>query len=223
MVIGLDMPAWLYTTITIIGAVSVIAAVLLTKRQVTTARQAAAAATRNQRKAYEDVLVPIVALLDDIVSSTGSERARLKQQMKLSIVTLVAQLVGNHDTRACLLEEVRDATGRRELQCKNHLWSGRGEPPTETFSADDERGRKLLELYDKGQDIFIRDVDELSESLRPDGEKYKTYINASVKVRDRSLGVLTVDSLNRGDLNQDDVSIVAVLARLLGVALAVGR
>ncbi|MGY5123176.1 GAF domain-containing protein [Streptomyces nigrescens] len=224
MVIGLKMPGWLYTTITALGALAVLAAVVLADRRVTTARQAAAAATRNQRKAFEDVLVPIVNLLGDIVSSDRTQRPALKQQMKLSIVTLIAQLVGPADTRACFLEEVPNTVpGQREIKCQNHLWSGRGEPPVTTFREQDVRGKELLKLLDEGADIFVPDVDQLHASLRPDSHTYKTYISTAVKVGDASLGVLTVDCLRPGDLTKDDTKLVAVFARLLGAALAVKR
>lgn len=225
MVIGLTMPRWLYWTIMVVGAIAVLATVCFADRRVVTARQAAAAATRNQRKAFEDVLVPIGNLLGEIVSAGDrSRRAVLKQQMKLSIVTLTAQMVGPNSARACFLEEVQGTLpGQREVKCQDHLWSGRGEPPVTTFREQELRGKELLNLLDAGADVFVEDVDQLPDALKPDSSTYKTYISAAVKVGDSPLGVLAVDCLKPGDLTRDDTKLVAVFALLLGTALAVKR
>ncbi|MEU8570988.1 hypothetical protein AB0C51_22035 [Streptomyces pathocidini] len=218
------MPGWLYTTIIIVGTVAVLGAVLLADRRVATARQAAAAATRNQRRAFEDVLVPIVNLLGEIISSDRMQRRALKQQMKLSVVILTAQMVGPPDARACFLEEVANAApGQREVKCHNGLWSGRGEPPVTVFREQELRGKELLKLLDEGADVFVPNVDQLPQALRPDSNTYKTYISTAVKVGDTSMGVLSIDCLKPGDLNEDDTKLVAVFARLLGAALAVKR
>ncbi|MFI1966724.1 GAF domain-containing protein [Streptomyces pathocidini] len=80
-----------------------------------------------------------------------------------------------------------------------------------------------MKLLDEGADVFVPNVDQLPQALRPDSNTYKTYISTAVKVGDTSMGVLSIDCLKPGDLNEDDTKLVAVFARLLGAALAVKR
>lgn len=225
MVIGLDMADWLFWVITSIGATATLATVWLANRRVTTAHQAAEAATKNQRRAFEDVLVPLTINLGLIVSSTArAERQALKQQTKQAIVALAATFIGPPDTRACFLEETANTLpGMREVKCQNNLWSGRNVPPVTTFKESDIRGKELLQLLDEGTSQFVHDVDQLPASLKPDSDTYKTYITCAVTAGDKSFGLLTVDCLKPGDLHHDDVTMVEVFARMLGVALAAGR
>ncbi|CAM5459551.1 hypothetical protein SALBM135S_03855 [Streptomyces alboniger] len=225
MVIGLDMASWAFWTITSIGAAATLTAIWLANRRVETAHQAAKVATKNQRRAFEDVLVPLALNLDQIVSSSdASERRALKQQTKLAIVSLTANLIGPPDARACFLEETPNrAPGQREIRCQNALWSGRNVAPVTVFSETNRRGRDLLKLLDEGTSLFVDDVDRLPADLKPDSDSYKTYITSAVTAGDRAYGLLTVDSLRPGELHQDDVTMVEVFARMLGVALAARR
>ncbi|MFF3166798.1 GAF domain-containing protein [Streptomyces sp. NPDC003273] len=222
MIIGLDMADWEFWTITSVGTAATALTVVLANQRVITAHQAAEAATKNQRKAFEDVLVPLALNLVQIASTpNNAERRALKQQTKLAIVALTANLIGPAEARACFLEETPTSTpGAREVRCLNNLWAGRSVAPVTTFKETDQRGRELLKLLDDGASQFVPDVDQLLPPLRPDSDSYKTYITCSVKVGDRSFGLLTVDCPNPGDLQQDDVTMVEVFARMLGVALA---
>ena len=225
MVIGLDMANWLFWTIISIGATATLTTIWLANRRVVTAHQAAEAATRNQRRAFEDVLVPLALNLDQIVSSADvAERRALKQQTKLAIVSLTANLIGPPDARSCFLEEIANLPpGAREIKCQNSLWFGRNIAPVTVFRETDRRGRELLKLLDEGTSRFVPDVDQLPQDLRPDSDSYKTYIASAVTAGNRSFGLLTVDCLKPGELQQDDVTMVEVFARMLGVALAVRR
>ncbi|OEJ42638.1 hypothetical protein AR457_10040 [Streptomyces agglomeratus] len=225
MVIGLDMADWLFWTITSVGAIATLTTVWLANRRATTAHQAAEAATKNQRRAFEDVLVPLALNLDQIVSSNNRiERQALKQQTKLAIVGLTATFIDPPDTRACFLEETPNTLpGMREVKCQNNLWSGRNVAPVTVFKESDIRGKELLQLLDDGTSQFVHDVDQLPAALKPDSDSYKTYITCAVTAGGTSFGLLTVDCLKPGDLHQDDVTIVQVFARMLGVALAARR
>lgn len=225
MVIGLGMASWAFWTITSVGAAATLTTILLANRRVVTAHQAAEAATKNQRRAFEDVLVPLALNLDQIVSSADvTERRALKQQTKLAIVSLTANLIGPPNARACFLEETPNrAPGSREIKCQNALWSGRNVAPVTVFRETDRRGRELLKMLDEGTSLFVSNVDELPPDLKPDGDTYKTYITTVVTAGDRAFGLLTVDCLGPGELHQDDVTMVEVFARMLGVALAARR
>ncbi|MFF8786461.1 hypothetical protein [Streptomyces sp. NPDC015125] len=225
MVIGLDMATWLFWVITGVGSVATVATVWLASRRVTTANEAAKAATKNQRRAFEDVLVPLASNLGQIVSSpTKAERNALQQQTKQAIVSLTASLIGPQDVRACFLEQVPGTpAGQREVKCRNSLWSGRNVAPVTTFRETDLRGKELLKLLDDGTSTFVENVDLLPAALKPDSDSYKTYIACAVTAGDESFGVLAVDGLRSGDLHQDDVTMVGVFARMLGVALAVKK
>ncbi|WP_229843765.1 hypothetical protein [Streptomyces chryseus] len=225
MVIGLDMADWLFWTITSIGAIATLTTVWLANRRVATAHQAAEAATKNQRRAFEDVLVPLALNLDQIVSNNNrADRQALKQQTKLAIVALTANLIGPPDARACFLEESPSPQpGAREIKCQNNLWVGRHVAPVTVFRECDRRGREVLKLLDEGTSQFVHDVDQLPPELKPDSDTYKTYITCAVTAGDTKFGLLTVDCLKPGDLHQDDVTLVEVFARMLGVALAARR
>ncbi|AEW95645.1 hypothetical protein SCATT_32740 [Streptantibioticus cattleyicolor NRRL 8057 = DSM 46488] len=226
MVIGMHMPFWAFVLVTCAGALATLVAIFLAQRGIQTAEEAALAATKNQRKAMQDVLVPLVHHLGEIVSkSTKAERAPLQQQMKQAIVTLAAQLIGSDDTRACLLEPVPGSSApKRELKCLNGLWGGRSEAPMTVYREDEPLGKELFAMMDARKDTFVPDVHRLPTAFRPVGEGYRTYIAVTVTAAGNDAsGVLYVDAMCPGDLSPEDVPLVAVLARLLGAALAVRR
>lgn len=223
MIIGLNMPVWLFVGITAIGTVATASSLVLARRGVLTARKAAETAAAKQRKAMQDVLVPLVAHLGQIVSSGGgNDRKILQQQMKQAILALTTVVMGVEESRTCLLEQVSNCPpGNRELKCLNTLWHGRGDTPTAVFKESEVRGKELFDLMDAGKSIFVADVAELPTSQQPTNNTYRTCIAATVLAGDDRFGMLTIDSPKVGALSKEDVRLVEVLARLLGAALAV--
>jgi GAF domain-containing protein len=224
MIVGLGMPTWAFWTTTSVGAAATLLTVWLANRRVGTAAEAAEAATARQRRAFEDALVPLTLNLQQIVSARGLERTRLQQQVKLAIVSLAANLLGTDRTRACFLELSDTTPGQRELRCLNQVWAGGTVPPSTPFRETEPLGRRMLEQLDTGRSVFVEDIGRLRPRLRPQGApRYRTFISSPVKAGDTSYGILAVDCPEPGDLSKDDVTMVEVFARMLSVALAVGR
>jgi hypothetical protein len=58
--------------------------------------------------------------------------------------------------------------------------------------------------------------------MRADAQ-YRTFITSTVASGDTLFGMLSVDSTNIGDLTTQDKIFVAIVAQILGSALAIGR
>ncbi|WP_448062843.1 GAF domain-containing protein [Cellulomonas hominis] len=103
--------------------------------------------------------------------------------------------------------------------------AGRGDPPQSVFRRDptDVEGWPVWESAEADRPRFCRDV----QSEPPPGwdvtkvRKYRTFITVPVRSGDDLVGLLTVNAPKPGDLSEDDVGTMWVIAGLVGAAIGI--
>ncbi|MEP6462433.1 MAG: GAF domain-containing protein [Frankiaceae bacterium] len=98
-------------------------------------------------------------------------------------------------------------------------YAGRAAQPRSEFTFGTPDGDFVLDLVDRGDLVFIDDVDA-HPLVTPSAPGYCTVIAVAVTAGDRRLGMLTVDAPETGDLTSTHVELIRVLANLLGSGLA---
>lgn len=98
-------------------------------------------------------------------------------------------------------------------------YAGRATQPRLAFHLGTPDGDFVLDLVDRGDLVFIDDV-EAHALVTPSAPGYRTVIAVAVTAGARRLGMLTVDAPEPGDLTSTHVELIRVLANLLGSGLA---
>lgn len=98
-------------------------------------------------------------------------------------------------------------------------YSGRATQPRPEFAAGTPDGDFVLDLVQRGDLVFIDDVDA-HPLVTPSAPGYRTVIAVAVTAGARKLGMLTVDAPDPGDLTATHVELIRVLANLLGSGVA---
>ncbi|WP_051087594.1 GAF domain-containing protein [Wenjunlia vitaminophila] len=222
IVAGLEQPTWLLISVIGAGSLAVVFTIVLSARDVRTAEQAAHQAAAEQRRALQEMLVPLVHTLGEVAARPSArERERLQQRMKSAVVG-AARIIGPENTRACLLE-IAGPPGGRVLSCPTGLWFGRQEAPRAVFCEGEPRGDRLLRHMDQRRPLFVPDMELEPPEQRTRSRTYRTCIAAAVapSANHEAFGLLTLDSPEAGDLTEEDIKIVEILGQLLGAALAI--
>lgn len=99
---------------------------------------------------------------------------------------------------------------------------GRGDPPQSVFRRDPKsaEGMAVWQYAENDQARFVVDV----QASPPPGwdpnrvRAYRTFITVPVRAGDSLVGLLTVNAVNPGDLSENDVTSMQVIASLIGTA-----
>ncbi|MFD6287731.1 hypothetical protein [Streptomyces sp. NPDC060205] len=212
---------WLFWIAVAAGVLATFGLVLTASQNVLVGKKLAETAANAQRRLLQEMLVPIIEVLGEIaVAATPDQRRGLQERMKHAVIT-AARAVGPADSRACFLD-VEGAPGARTLRCSPGMWVGRQDTPRTVYSEGSPRGDRLLRHMDNRSPLFVEDLDREADVMQPDNNKYKTFIAAAVApaCNHQAFGILSIDSLNPGDLTTEDEKIIEVLGQLLGSALA---
>lgn len=143
----------------------------------------------------------------------GDERRGLAQAARSALISAAAHIVGasTMTTRANLFRLSEDGT---EMRLERGGFAGRGARSSRVFKAGDSTFD--LALVEQGR--FVKSAkDELVGAER--AVPYQTFLTYPVSIgRDRIHGVLTVDSLTTGDLDEArDMPIMALLSALIAM------
>jgi hypothetical protein len=182
-------------------------------------------ARAQMRIALEDALEPFTALLLQLATSRGTERTRLRGEAIQLALTSIAQLsvfTGPGEpsrprrVRVCLF--LLNPGPPRQLVPSSFV--GRSGAPTVTFDATTRAGQALLRIVDDG---WVLVDDTATRAVVPwwdEERKYRTYAAGPVPGTDATpVGLLTVDSLEPGDLAGLDLPLLRLIAHLLSLAL----
>jgi len=185
-----------------------------------TAEQIAEDASTRIQLVLNDVLEPLTYLIGRITDrsrwSFGREAGELQGQAKAVVLAAAAEVLGADRLRSCFFARVDE----RPVRLVPSGFHGRAEEPRTTFVEGTELGDFALGLLARREDLFCADTAQGSPpGWDPGPHKYRTFIVVPVATEARQFGILTVDGLEVGDLTEDDIPAVRVLARLLAVAL----
>ncbi|MFC4033074.1 hypothetical protein ACFO3J_16495 [Streptomyces polygonati] len=212
---------WVFWVVMTIGAGATLTLIFMSARGALVGKRLVDAAAASQRNLLQEMLVPIIEVLGAITVTTAiQERKELKKQMTHVVIT-AARLVGPAASRVCFLE-LEGAAGSRVLKCRPGMWIGRQETPQTKFEEGTQRGDRLLGHMDSRRPLFVADLTSEAPALQPDSNTYKTFIAAAVapSINHEAYGILAIDAMAPGDLQEGDKKIIEVLGQLLGSALA---
>ncbi len=185
-------------------------------RALSAERVAEDAATRMQL-VLDDALEPLAYLIGRIADRSSRRRdvRELQGQATVVVLAAAAEVLGAQRLRACLFT----------LDGPNRLvptaFHGRAEAPRTVFTRGTPLGDHALEMLDRRDDLFCRDVAAgPPPGWQPGGHQYRTFLAVPVATEQRAFGIMTIDGLHVGDLTPDDLTAARVFARLLAVALA---
>lgn len=189
------------------------------RRREATAAERELAARTETRAAMNDALDPVLRQLGRI-SSEKSKPAR-KEIIAAAVPFVLhaaSNLIGPDRSRACWFELTDDNPAR--LVPIQH--AGRSGSPRTTFTEGTAAG-------DAAIGMVLNDENRLCEDIVADpppgwdeskSRDYKTFISVSVAAGDTAYGMLTLDALEPGDLNNDDLHLLSLMAGALAAALA---
>ena len=147
-------------------------------------------------------------------ATTASERRSKIGNVRASILTAAAELVGSVDkgTRANIFKLVAAADGTEEM-VPDGFW-GRGDQSSRVFRP----GMATFDMAKSGQGRF-RAQTERKDSDTGAELAYETYLTYPIKEGvGRLYGVLTVDCLHEGELQEGpDIARMSVLAAMLAL------
>lgn len=189
------------------------------KRGEETAEQRELEARADTRAAVNDALDPILRQLGDISAERSKPaRDRLIAQAIPFVLNAASNLIGSERSRACWFE-LTDETPPRLVP---RLAAGRTGSPTTTFEAGTAAGDATIGMVLAGENRLCRNI-ETEPPPGWDGTKqrdYKTFISVTVAAGDTAFGMLTLDALEAGDLTNDDLHMLGLMASALAAALA---
>jgi hypothetical protein len=185
-----------------------------TSQRLKTAEEVAVEAEEELTVTLNAALAPITDYLASM-ADTADEGARqvIVGQVLQSVVDAAARLAAPGARSAFY---ALDAGGR---SLSRAAYAGRATLPRPVFAVGTPDGDFVLDLVDRGDLVFIGDVDT-DPLVTPSAAGYRTVIAVAVTAGARRLGMLTVDAPQPDDLTTTHVELVRVLANLLGSGLA---
>jgi GAF domain-containing protein len=167
-----------------------------------------------------DALDPIMRLLGEIALETSKvEREKLRAQAVPLVLTSATQLIGPERARACWFR-LDDGPPKSLIPTSA---TGRAGSASTVFVEGSTSG-------DAAIGMVLNDEDRLCEDIEADpppgwdsnkARDYRTFASVSVIAGDTAYGMLTLDALEPGDLTQDDMRLLRLMAGALAVALSV--
>lgn len=190
------------------------------ERMRASAQQAAEDAAVAMRVTLNDALDPIVRQLGRVTTAPGRhERDAMQAAATAMVVDSAARLCGTGRVRACLFR-LPTGSPRRLVPTQ---YSGRVDDPLEPVTEGTAEGNLVFSMIQHNHHLFSADLEASPlpgwEVTAP--QNYRSFAAVPVAAGKNAFGMLTVDALEKGGIRQADVSLVRLLAGLLGDALGV--
>lgn len=155
-----------------------------------------------------------VRLVQGMAASNQAARATDLPKVQTAIVSYALGLVKAPQPRATYFRIVLGSSPRR-MEPLFADSTDRTDETTTVFTEGIGDDQGVWAIVDGGEAAFERDEE------RP-GKPYRTYISVGVLAGSVPVGMLTINALEPGDLDETDVAMMNVLARILGTAEALG-
>jgi putative methionine-R-sulfoxide reductase with GAF domain len=184
-------------------------------RRVASAEQIAIEAEEELGTALNGAFAPITGYLGELADATSpTGRAIIAGKIRQAVVDAAVSLTVP-GARSAFYR--RSPDGRRLFR---DAYAGRSTLPRFSFVAGTPDGDTVLDLVERGDLVFVADV-EADPMITPSAPgTYRSVIAVAVTAGRQRIGMLTVDAPELGELTETDVEMVRVLANLLGSGLA---
>lgn len=178
---------------------------------------AAQAARVSMRVALEDALDPFVHLIGRLAAAKGEEKAKRRGEAIQLAVATSAVLSDSRRVRVCFYS-LNPRTHTLTLEG----FAGRAGAPTRAFKVGEEAGDAAIVLTGGSSWIFIEDTETEPPPYWWDADPlYRTLLAGPVATPTTTVGLLTLDALQPGELAEVDLVLVRLIADLLATALTV--
>lgn len=168
-----------------------------------------------------DCLQPLArCILSLVTKTTQTKRMHALPNVLWTILTAAIAVTATDGSRASFFRRVTK-NGEDLLVPDEVLSIGRGDAPVSRFARSDGEGKDVWRAAEADQVVFYPDILTAGPpDLDRDRERhYRTFITAPIQVKGSLAGLLTINAPSPGDLTDDDVGIMRVLATLAGVAI----
>lgn len=224
-----DVLAGASLPITLGGTAATMVAVLLATRPTRADRRAredteklAKAVVTDYHLILRSVLPPFLLLFDRIITAPDEiGRIEAKGAIKQAAVNSFVQFAGVPGARSCYFDY--EHSGQEEKLVCRGICAGWDSRPRTEFSSVDPNHAEIFQLLKSRQSGLIEDVSIGNPPRFPPNRDCKTFISIPVATSEEIFGLLTLDTLHAGELKQQHVNGMLLLAQLLGLALAVQR
>lgn len=209
---------WIAANLAGVATATVVQAIEQRRRE--RRRHAAEIVAVDMRVAMNDALDPIVRQLGRIALAERRHRDEVREQTVPMVLYSAALLIGPDRVRACWFR----LAGGTPRELRPVLHEGRAGAPHTVFVERTPAGDSVFELLANNTHRFCYDVQQNPppgwDPVHP--HDYRTFLAVPVVAASTAYGLLTVDSLEPGDLTEGDVPLLRLLAGLLADALAYG-
>lgn len=164
-------------------------------------------------------LDPVIRKIGELsVAIRKRDKDELRAQVMSLTVAAASQVVCQKPgARACFFE-LRPGPPASLVPTEHHF--GRLGSTRSTFVAGTPDGDAAIEMVEHNDHRLCRDVvSEPPPGWNDKKRDYRTFISVAVVAGDTAYGMLTVDSPEPGDLVDDDVNVLRVLAGLLASSM----
>jgi hypothetical protein len=171
-------------------------------------------------KALAGTITPLLRLLAQIEeAATEAERRPLRSALLTAVVTSVPAVLAADNLRACFFAMEWDGNGVPKALTPVHA-AGRADPPKTLFNVGTTAGDEAIQMVLDDSHQFSNDTNvDPPASWIDHPHEYRTFLSVPVRGLRQTIGMLSVDGLNPGDLVKDrDEPILTVLARILAVS-----
>ena len=170
--------------------------------------------------AFNDALEPVVRLLGELAQEPDPyQRERRRAQAVPLVLTTTAQLTGEDRVRACWYA-LEPGPPERLLP---HESLGRAGAVTTVFARGTPAGDAALDLVTSNAQLLVddRETDHPDLWRLDDAAAYRSLVVVAVTVGNVAHGMITLDALEAGTFDDDDVALVRLMAGLLGTAMSI--
>ncbi|SER22226.1 GAF domain-containing protein [Microlunatus flavus] len=170
--------------------------------------------------ALNDALEPVVRLLGEIAQEPRrGPRDQLRAQAVPLVLTTAAGLTGEDRVRACWF--ALDPGPPQRLEPQESL--GRAGPVTTVFTGGTPAGDAALALVTDNRPLRVDAMAEVpaGQWQLEDVDGYESLLVVPVTVANVAFGMITLDALEPGTFDDDDVALLRLMAGLLGTALSI--
>ncbi|MBA8795745.1 GAF domain-containing protein [Friedmanniella endophytica] len=188
------------------------------RRLQASAEEAELEARVETRVALADLLDPMANLLGELAGADAVGRRSLCAEAIQVILSAAANYIGPDRSRASWFELL---PGPPETLVPVRSLGRTGSAQT-TFVAGTVAGDATLAMVHENRSLICRDIDtEAPPGWDAERDRdYRTFISVSVFTNGVPYGMLTLDALEVGELTEDDLLTMTLLAKLLAAALA---
>lgn len=213
-----EIEKWWFTGQIAGVVVAAVAPMVLTwraKKRESAAAEREIEARTQTRLEMNEALDPIVRTL---ATSANNNVVGLRREVLSLVTKTAAEIIGpEHGTRSCYFDL---QPGPPKTLAPTDYHAGRLGSTRSIFEEGTEDGDAAIAMVESNGHRLCTDVTVDPPPGWNDKERdYKTFISVAVVGGDSAYGMLTVDALNPGDLEQRDVDLLTVMAGLLATAM----